>query len=84
MPTTQLVWADPPARADRAARGNVARMVQELKKHPGKWALVSPGQKTPTQAYKRGVQYSGTEWRSVRRDDGQFDLYGRWVGEGSS
>lgn len=80
MTATDVVWADPPAPVEREPRGAVALFVEALKERPGCWAISPKPQKYETEKYRRTDRYPGTEWRNVRRTDGMFDVYGRWVG----
>lgn len=79
MVSTNLVWADPPTL--ERMRGRIRSFVLQLKARPGEWAICPPAMKLPTEAYKRRDRYPGTEWRAVKRDDGLFDIYARWVGD---
>jgi hypothetical protein len=75
---SEIVWRDPPP-SRRGTRYEVRDFVEELKQRPGVWALYPrsfAGRGSTTYA----KHYPGTEWVNRQRDDGRFDMYGRWVG----
>jgi hypothetical protein len=89
MSDEPMIWKDPPDRRLQGARGVDGEIVQQLRQHPGQWALVrvcaNPKiASNQLQARKRGVIRA---WRPV----GDFelvssgsDIYARYVGEVTS
>lgn len=73
-----LVWKDPPAETWRG-KGRWLPILDELKRNPGKWALVAENI-NPGTGYSLKMVH-GVEVRLVRSDtcdDKKRDLYARW------
>lgn len=78
---TDIIWQDPPpTKQHEGTPGRVGRMVDALKARPGEWAKDPNPQFRNTQTVRKH-RYPGTEWTARKRPDGQWDVYGRWVGE---
>lgn len=78
---TDIVWEDPPDRVrgtPRPSKWNL--VVEELKRHPGKWALVATGGEHPGSHGNRAARLRslGCEKVQRRQPDGSFALYERW------
>lgn len=73
--TAGMVWQDPPELTEeRVSRIDAA--VVELKKQPGRWALVSTdrGPGGSTEPWKK----RGCEVRLSSIGSGRYDIYARW------
>ena len=75
---TDIVWEDPPARDYQGGSrpGSAMRLVDELKRHPGKWALAySAARSTGASSYLKKL---GCESQTRRNADGTTRVYARW------
>lgn len=83
MTEPDLQWQDPPT--SRKA-GKYARIAAELKKRPGKWALINTATTRATTTTIRQGKWpafapGGTfEAAAAKRPDGKYDIYARYVG----
>ncbi len=78
-----MEWKEPPPRTRQGSPGIWNGIVSELRANPGQWALVrtyahpSSASSTATQLK---IRFPRLEVTSRKRDDGQADMYARWVG----
>lgn len=75
----KIKWQDPPesgiGRGRQASRER-DQLVEELKEHPGKWALILEDQKSSSAA--ASMRKRGCEARTVRhKETGTYDVYAR-------
>lgn len=75
---SEIVWTDPPPRINR--RGELSAFLLVLEGRPGDWAIYPHPYSAASAIYRNQYKHPGTEWRAVRRLDGQWDGYARWVG----
>jgi hypothetical protein len=63
----------------KMARAGTQQFIEELKKHPGKWAVFQVGGlSNNTTNYSR--RYAGTEWIARRVRNFEIEVFARWVG----
>lgn len=78
---TDIIWEDPPPRQRGGGRGfDYDGFVAELKKHPGKWAVVRPGGAYSGafgDAHQR-LRRCGCDALQRKQPDGTYTLYARW------
>lgn len=82
-----VIWKDPPPKWDEkpkantgTGRGRHAAYVRQLQSEPMRWAYfgVAPNATIGTHFTRH---YPGVQYTSRKRDDGQFDIYLRWIEE---
>jgi hypothetical protein len=80
----KIIWKDPPPAPQRDPRGkhnDSMRVVAELRKHPGKWALVETGlQPKPATSTRMRWRRYGCE-AEIRTDPNEPTtrvVYARW------
>lgn len=78
-PTRKLIWQDPPTfepnQTDR--RRETDKIVEQLKKRPGRWAIVEQAPGTPNNSRAKKWKDRGLEAR-VRTSNGTVHVYARW------
>lgn len=73
----EIVWQDPPAR-NKDSKYQYQQIIDELKKNPGRWALVVPEWSTsvaPSPLKKAGCE---TTTRFNGKDAKTWSVYARW------
>lgn len=75
-----IVWGDPPLSSKGRNHGETKKFVGALKNRPGEWAKYPHTVKSPSTATHNRRRFPGTDWTTRGRPDGQFDVYGRYVG----
>lgn len=79
----KVEWADPPPHPHKRHPGNVLyeALRQQLRKNPGKWAVVKRDGNAATAAqFRHGKVWKGYQLEQ-RLVDGRLTVYARWVGE---
>lgn len=79
MTEMNIELRNPPAPIN-GSPGQVAKFIEELKKHPSTYIVWCKNSNvrtaySKTQQYKK--RYPGTEWL-VRSEDGAYTIFGRW------
>jgi hypothetical protein len=75
--SVKIIWQDPPASALMSPREAIAA---ELKRHPGRWALVSSGLKSKTGVNlwkKLGLEAVPSSTGSTTEGNLRWDIYAR-------
>lgn len=82
---SDIVWEDPPeAKYGPRSPGRLRELVDQLRAHPGKWALVKANApKSGTTNYYLRDRY-GCEVVQRSNADGTFNIYARWPEEAAS
>lgn len=75
-----IKWQDPPPirRGGRPSSWNPVG--DELKKHPGRWALLWEGARSPSTGIDQ-CRKLGLKRRTHKRDDGKWDIYAKYEGK---
>lgn len=74
-----IKWQEPPADG---RSGEFHGILQELKAHPGRWALIAEGvSASRSTTIKRTPGYEATVRKSKQGNGSKYDLYARFVGE---
>ena len=85
--TLEVRWQDPPSNL-RGTRGKHVPVAEMLRKHPGRWALVTTVRSKAYATLIRTAKFAcyapagSFEATSRKNADGMFDIYARYVGEG--
>jgi hypothetical protein len=81
----ELVWEEPPAEAIRGGNSEVTRIVEALKKNPGKWARVEEGvaaKSAVTKWERRGCEAVARNTGARKNGKGYtYNVYARWAAE---
>lgn len=77
MTTTapELIWEDPTPR--RSGEPKWAAIIAELKKHPGKWAIIDRGYTLPATNGYTYLKRAGGECTQRKQNDGTYVMYAR-------
>jgi hypothetical protein len=73
-----LNWQEPPP-VTRGNRTKWSVLAEQLREHPGRWALVATRPSDALATYLR--RRRGLEATCRKREDGQWDVYARWPKE---
>ena len=78
---TDIIWEDPPVPTKGPKAEVWPSVVAQLKKHPGKWAIVKTGYVTTNSAgsmqrYLKQTYRCEETYR--KQPDGTYTLYARW------
>lgn len=83
-----VTWEEPPMTRWQSPepRGRWCAVVDELKQHPGRWALIAENERNQDSAYKLNAGVLGGCRRgevlatSRRNDDGSFRIWACYLG----
>lgn len=82
MSDFDVEWEDPPPpNRRRKSNSYTTRFIEQLRAHPGKWAVYKRGVRTSSSVSAYKLAYPYTEWVTRNDDTGTKTLYARWVGE---